>query len=110
MRDLTGGLKAWIDVGSPDAARLHKASKLAPRVAVYTHKDVAQVKRNLDGERIHRAESLELYAIDRLLVAALAARLERRMGFSLSINERELYVSIGADTVTGQVTRHALND
>jgi uncharacterized protein YaeQ len=110
VRDLTGTLKAWIDVGSPDAARLHKASKLAPRVAVYTHKDVTQVKRNLDGERIHRAESLELYAIDRLLVAALAARLERRMAFSLSINERELYVSIGADTVTGQVTRHRLGD
>jgi uncharacterized protein YaeQ len=110
VRDLTGTLKAWIDIGSPDAARLHKASKLAPRVAVYTHKDVAQVKRNLDGERIHRAEALELYAIDRLLVAALAARLERRMAFSLSINERELYVSIGADTVTGQVTRHYLSD
>ena len=105
VRDLTGALRAWIDIGSPDAARLHKASKLAPRVAVYTHKDVAQVVRNLAGERIHRAEALELYAIDRHLIAALAARLERRMAFSVSINERELYISIGADTLTGAVTR-----
>lgn len=109
IRDLTGALKAWIDIGSPDAARLHKAAKLAPRVAVYTHKDVAQVARNLAAERIHKADALELYAIDRPLVAALAARLERRTAFSLSINERELYISIGADTITGAVVRHRLD-
>lgn len=108
VRDLTGALRVWIDIGSPDAARLHKASKLAPRVAVYTHKDVGQIVRNLAGERIHRAEALELNAIDRLLISKLAARLERRMAFSISINERELYISIGADTITGAVVRHAL--
>lgn len=108
VRDLTGALRAWIDIGAPDTARLHKASKLAPRVAVYTHRDVGQLLRNLSGGRIHRAESLELYAIDRLLVAGLAARLERRTAFALSINERELYVSIGADTLTGPVVRHPL--
>ncbi len=108
VRDLTGALRAWIDIGSPDAARLHKASKLAPRVAVYTHKEVGQVVRNLAGERIHRVEALELYAIDRPLVAAVAARLERRMAFGLSINERELYISIGADTIAGPVVRHGV--
>ena len=105
VRDLTGGLRAWIDIGMPDAARLHKASKAAQRVAVYTHKDPMQLLRQLDGERIHRADELELYAIDRGLVAALVARLERRMAFSLSIASRELYLSIGADTLTGAVTR-----
>lgn len=108
VRDLTGALRAWIDIGAPDAARLHKASKLAPRVVVYTHRDVGQLLRNLSGARIHRSEALELYAIDRLLVAALAARLERRTAFALSINERELYISLGADTLTGVVTRYPI--
>ena len=49
VRDLTGALKTWIDIGSPDAARLHKAAKAAPRVAVYTHKDPAQIQRQLGG-------------------------------------------------------------
>ena len=57
VRDLTGTLRTWIDIGSPDAARL-----------------------------------------------------ERRMAFSLSINERELYISIGADTITGAVVRHRLDN
>ncbi len=95
VRDLTGAIRSWIEIGSPDAARLHRAAKAAPRVAVYTHKDAAQLLRNLSGERIHRAANIELYAIDRALIAALTARLDRRMAFSLSINERELYVSIG---------------
>ena len=108
VRDLTGALQTWIDIGSPDAARLHKASKSTPRVVVYTHKDVARYVQNLAGERIHRAETVELYSIDRGLITALAARLERRMAFSLSINERELYLSIGADTLTGAVVRHPI--
>jgi uncharacterized protein YaeQ len=108
VRDLTGRLQAWIDIGAPDAARLHKASKLAPRVAVYTHKDVVQLLRNLRGEKIHHAESVEIHAIDRGLIALVAARLERRMAFGLSIHEREVYVSMGADTVSGGVVRHAL--
>src|SRR5579863_8672701 len=65
VRDLTGALRAWIDVGAPDAARLHRAAKLAPRVAVYTNKDAIQLAARLGTERIHRAEAIELYAMDR---------------------------------------------
>jgi uncharacterized protein YaeQ len=108
VRDLTGAIRTWIEVGAPDAARLHKASKAASRVVVYTHKDPQQLLRNLAGEKIHRADSVELYAVDRALVAALAARLERRMAFSLSIAERTLYVSIGAETLTGVIERKPL--
>ena len=105
VRDLTGAIRTWIEIGAPDAARLHKASKAAGRVAVYTHKDPTQFLRGLAGEKIHRAAALELYAIDRGLIAALVARLERRVAFSLSVADRELFISIGTDTLTGQVVR-----
>jgi uncharacterized protein YaeQ len=105
VRDLTGTLKAWIDVGTPDAGRLHKASKLAARVAVYTHKDAAQFLKQLAGKTIFNADMLELYAIDRALVSTLVARLERRVAFSVSISDRELYVSIGSDQISGRVVR-----
>ena len=108
VRDMTGTIQSWIDIGIPDAARLHKASKAAPRVAVYTHKDPAQLVNRLSGERIHRAEELELYAVDRRLIGELAARLDRRTAFGLSISEGDLYISIGADTLTGGVVRHRI--
>ena len=108
VRDLTGALRAWIDIGAPDAARLHRASKAAPRVAVYTHRDVAQLQRQLAGERIHRAEALELYAVDRELLAELVARLERRMAFELTVTEGQLYLALGGATLAGTVERHPI--
>lgn len=108
VRDLTGALRVWIDIGAPDAARLHKASKAAPRVAVYTHKDPAQIVRLLAGQRIHRAAALELYAVDRALLAALAERLDRRMAFDLSVTEGQLYITLGGETLVGSVERHAI--
>jgi uncharacterized protein YaeQ len=105
VRDLTGALRAWIEVGTPDGARLHRASKAAPRVAVYVHKDPVQYIRRLDSDHIHRAESIEMFAIDAILLGALAARLDRRVAFSLSVTDGELYVAIGSDTLIGAVTR-----
>ena len=67
VRDLTGKIRSWIEIGTPDAARLHKASKAAARVAVYCHKEHAQWLKGLGAAGIHRADALELYAIDREL-------------------------------------------
>jgi uncharacterized protein YaeQ len=108
VRDLTGALLVWIDIGAPDAARLHSASKAAPRVAVYTHKDPARLLRQWSGGRIHRAADLEVYSFDRTLIAELVARLKRRLEIALSVTGGHLYVTIGDDAVEGVVERHAL--
>jgi uncharacterized protein YaeQ len=105
VRDLTGSLRAWIDVGAPEAARLHRAAKLAPRVAIYTNKDAVQLAARLGAERIHRVGEMELYAVDRDWLASLAARLTRRMQFTLTVAERHLYVSLGEETLAGVVER-----
>src|SRR5262245_52780934 len=64
IRDLTGALRAWIEIGNPDAARLHRASKASPRAVVYSHRDSERWLARLGGERIHRAEDVEIYVID----------------------------------------------
>jgi uncharacterized protein YaeQ len=110
IRDLTGVVRAWIEVGTPAAERLHRASKAADRVAVYVHRDPTQFLARLAGEQIHRAGALELWAVDRPLIAAIVGRLERRMNFSLAVSERELFVSIGRETLNGHVTRLVLAD
>jgi uncharacterized protein YaeQ len=100
IRDLSGVLRAWIEVGAPDAERLHRASKAAPRVAVYTHKHPAPWTARLRGERIHRSDALELYAVDRAWLAAFAAKLARRMSFSLTLSERHVYLALGEETLS----------
>jgi uncharacterized protein YaeQ len=108
VRDLTGALRAWIDVGAPDAARLHKAGKAAPRVAVYTHKDPGLLLRQWSRERIHRADKLELYSIDRALRDGLVSRLKRRMVLGLTVAGGRLHVTLDGENIEGSVDRHAL--
>jgi uncharacterized protein YaeQ len=105
VRDMTGAIEVWIDIGAPDAARVHKAGKAAARVAVYAHKDPAQMLRLWANERIHRIEALELYRIDRPLLDAMVAALERRMTFSIAVTDRDLYIVIGEQTIEGRVVR-----
>jgi uncharacterized protein YaeQ len=108
VRDLTGDIKVWIEVGAPDAARLHKASKASPRVAIYTHRDAARLATLLAGEKIHRLEALELYGIDRELIEGLVAHLDRRNRWELSVTDRHVYVAVGGQTIDGEITRHPL--
>lgn len=108
VRDLTGRIRTWIDIGAPDAARLHRASKAADRVAVYSHRDMTQLLAQWAGERIHKADAIEVYAVDRVLVDGLAGRLERRMSFAVTITDRHVYVALADVTVDGALTRHAV--
>lgn len=105
VRDLTGALQVWVDIGLPEPERLHRASKAAPRVAVYTHKDPAQWTVKLAGAKIYRAEKLEMFAFDRAWLAQFVARLERRMQFSLARSEGEIYLTVGDETSQTQLAR-----
>ena len=104
VRDLTGALRAWIEVGSPDAARLHKASKAAPRVVVYTARDPMRLVNQLAGERIHRAESIQIRGFDPAVIQAVLAHLDRRTTFELTVTDGQLYLTIGGATVGGPLT------
>jgi len=109
VRDLTGALRVWIEVGAPDADRVHKASKASDRVVIYTYRDPALLLRQLSGERIHRAEHIELRAFDRALVDGLVQRLERRTALEIAVTDGHLYVTIGGDTLDGALERHPID-
>jgi uncharacterized protein YaeQ len=103
MRDLTGKLTAWIEVGAPDAARLHTGSQQAGRAAVYTHRDPAKVAATWAGKRIHRGEEIPVYSFDPGFVEAAAALVERRNNLTLSVTERRLYLDINGTTLASDI-------
>jgi uncharacterized protein YaeQ len=108
VKDLTGKITAWIEVGLPTADRLHRASKAAERVAVYTHRDMRQLAGLLEGKKIHRREDLAVYPLDKKFVAEVAERLDRRMKMSLSITEQHVYLDINGETFTTVIERVAV--
>ena len=108
VRDLTGRITAWIEVGTPDAERLHRGSKLAGRAAVYLHRDPQPYLNLLAGQRIHRAEAIPVLAFDRGFLRDAAAALQRRSALSLSVTEGQLYLDIDGRAFTTAIERHAL--
>ena len=109
VRDRAGSLRSWIDIGLPEAARLHRAAKAAARVVVYCHKDPELLVARLRGERIHRSGQLELYAFDRDWIAAIEGQLERRMKFALTVSAQHLYLSLGERTFESVLAPIALH-
>ncbi|AKF10786.1 YaeQ family protein [Sandaracinus amylolyticus] len=105
QRDLRGDLRAWIEVGSPSADRLHKASKTGARVVVYAWKNVPQLAREIAERGVHRADELALVALDGAYLDAIATTLDRVNRWSLSVSGGALYLTIGGKLLEGGVER-----
>jgi uncharacterized protein YaeQ len=108
VRDLEGNLRVWVEIGTPSADRLHKASKACPRVVVFTHNDPRLLIREAATRDIHKAEQIEVYALAPRFLDQLGEITDRNSSWTLMRNEGLLYVTAGSASVSGAVTRHAL--
>ena len=57
-QDLTGRMTLWIDVGQPSPERLHKATKAADSVWVYTYKNPVLLVDAVAKTTVHRAADI----------------------------------------------------
>lgn len=94
VRDLTGQLTAWIEVGAPDADRVHRGSKLAKRCALYSHRDPTPLLQVFAGQKIHRAADIPLYSFDRDFMNQASSAITRRCAISLSVTGRHIYMTV----------------
>lgn len=108
VRDPTGRLTTWIEVGAPDAARLHSASKLADRTTIYTHRDPQKVMAAWDGKRIHQVEQITLHSFDPGFVDAAVAALGRRNAITVSVVEGQLYLDVNGIALSSVLHVHAV--
>jgi uncharacterized protein YaeQ len=102
----TGRITAWIEVGMPDAQRLHRGLKLAGRAAVYTHRDVQRLLAQLSAANIDRLGTVPVYEFERAFIDEVAGLLERRSELSISITEREVYLEISGSTFTTTIAEY----
>ncbi|HVZ72362.1 MAG TPA: YaeQ family protein [Polyangia bacterium] len=108
VRDLTGVLRAWIEIGTPSADRLHKASKASPRVVVFTHHDPRLLAKEAATRAIHRAAEIEVYALDSAFLEKLAALTDRNARWTLVRNEGALFVTVGEETLETAISKGGL--
>jgi uncharacterized protein YaeQ len=108
VRDATGSITAWIEVGAPDAERLHRGSRLADRTTIYTHRDPAKLLPQWAGKKIHRAEAITLHSFDPGFIDDAADAVERRNTMSVSVTEHQLYLELNGRTLSSAVHDHPL--
>src|SRR6478752_7043178 len=81
--DPTGILLAWIDVGSPSADRLHRASKAARRVALFSATDRVLLEREAASRKIHALEEIAVFLLDGSFLDTLETHLQKHLEIEL---------------------------
>lgn len=108
VRDLTGRITVWIEVGAPDAARLHYGSKLADRTTVYTHRDPAKLFAAWAGKPIHQPEAIAVHSFDAGFIDEAAAALARRNTATLSVTEGQVYLDLNGVSLSTEIHTQAI--
>jgi uncharacterized protein YaeQ len=108
VRDPTGILLAWIDIGLPSAERLHKASKAARRVAVFTHVEAMQLRREAASKAIHRVEEIEVWRLELGFLDAVERSLGRTTKLEIARNDGQIYVTVDESVIEGKIERVGL--
>lgn len=108
VKDLTGKITAWVEVGSPDAARVHHGSKLAGYAAVYTHRDAQKVLSAWEGKPIHRAQNVVVRSFEPAFIEEATRAIERRNTLSVSVTEGELYLELNGTSLVTTIGVHEI--
>ncbi|HEV3192649.1 MAG TPA: YaeQ family protein [Polyangiaceae bacterium] len=110
VRDPTGILIAWIDVGFPSAERLHKAAKAARRVALYTHVDAALLRREAASRAVHKVGEIAVWRFEPSFLDAVERSLGRTTKIEIARNDGQVYVTIDENVIEGALERVRLVD
>ena len=105
VRDLTGQVKLWIEIGRPSVGRLHRASKTGATVLVIAHEDPKPLLADLAKKSIHRQDELELLALPRPMLDRLEETLDRNEEWTMTINENVIYLVRGTESLEGTIER-----
>lgn len=107
--DPTGILMAWIDVGSPSAERLHRASKAARRVALFSATELVHLEREAASRKIHALEDIQVFLLEPSFLDQLETHLEKHLELELVRSSGVLYVTMPKGIVEGPITETRLS-
>ncbi|MBB5017204.1 uncharacterized protein YaeQ [Chitinivorax tropicus] len=100
LMNLTGEMALWIELGQPDEKRLRKACSRAARVVVVTYSgNSADIWWDQIKGKVGRLENLTVYKLPNGTAADLAKLAQRSMQLQCTIQEAQVWLTDGAETV-----------
>ena len=92
LRDDTGAVVHWIDVGWPDERRVRRACGRARRVSVLTYGgSKADIWWNQNAAALRRNDRLDVAAVPREAASALAALASRSMRLCVTVQDQRIW-------------------
>lgn len=99
QKDLTGAIELWIDVGQPDDKRMLKACGRAEQVVVYSYSGTSHIWWNQIAAKVGRAKNLRVVNLPAESTQALAKLAQRTMQVQCTIQDGQVWMSCGDQTV-----------
>lgn len=111
LKDLTGTITLWVDVGLPEEKRLLKACGRAQQVVVYAYGGhSAQIWWENLSARTKRLKQLQIFSVAQSSSQALARLTARTMSLHCSIQDGSLWISNTADSISVDYSRLQVSD
>lgn len=108
IAEVNGGMNTLIEIGSPSARKLHKATKTALIVKVYTYKNPQTLIEEIQTEKVHRAQEIELYSLSPAFLAEIEPLLKRDNRWGVMFNDGTISIQVGDLSLSGELTNHPI--
>jgi len=100
LRDLTGAIELWIDVGTPDERLIRKACGRATQVIVYCYGGrVAEMWYNQNLTQFNKLKNLTVISLPSATSLALSTLAQRTMNLQCTIQDGQLWMTDGVKSI-----------
>ncbi len=93
VANLQGGFSLWIEIGNPSNRKIHKASKAANIVQIFTYKNPQILLTEMAKEKIFRKEEVQIISIPSKFLERLQGHIEKENRWNLVFNDGVMSVS-----------------
>ncbi len=107
---LNSKISLWIEIGNPSARKLHKASKLADKVVVYTYKSAEVLISDIKNNDVHRAKDILIYAFESNFLLNLEKSLKKNNHWALVMQQGQIDITIGEQTISTEIQKKSVSD
>jgi uncharacterized protein YaeQ len=99
QKDLTGAIQLWIEVGQPDDKKLLKGAGRSEQVVVYSYNATSHIWWKALANKVDRAKNLTVVNLQSEATEQLAKMAQRTMQLQCTIQDGQIWLTDGTDTV-----------
>jgi uncharacterized protein YaeQ len=104
VKDLTGAIKLWIELGQPDEDRLRKACNRSERVVAICYSHSCPVWWRQIESKLSRLDNLTVLQLPQETAQALANLAERTMSLQCMVQDGDVWLNTDAASVPVKLT------